>query len=83
MMPPTSAPDKLQLVVEEPSMPGMLEDVPHDLGGTAGGWTISADGSHVDITGSLCDSAKGGKFSKLTFEFGCKDIPPIPVAHVQ
>jgi hypothetical protein len=83
LMPPTSAPDKLQLVVEETSMPGMLENVPHDLGGTAGGWTISADGSHVDISGPLCDSAKSGKFTKLTFQFGCKDIPPIPPSHVQ
>ncbi|MFI5307086.1 MAG: hypothetical protein ACHQ53_07035, partial [Polyangiales bacterium] len=72
LMPPTSSPDKLQLVVEEAAMKGMLEMVPHDLGGTAGGWTISADGSHVDLTGGVCNSAKAGTFSQLTFQFGCK-----------
>jgi hypothetical protein len=82
LMPPTSTPDKLQLVVTEPSMPGMEEAVPHDLGGTAGTWTISADGSHVDLTGGLCDGAKAGHFATLTFKFGCKDIPPIPPEHV-
>jgi hypothetical protein len=82
LMPATSAPDKLQLVVEEASMPGTPEDVPHDLGGTAGGWTISADGSHVELTAGLCNSAKTGVFSKLTFQFGCKSIPPIPPDHV-
>jgi hypothetical protein len=81
-MPPTSAPDKLQLVVEEASMPGSPENVPHDLGGMAGGWTISADGSHVELTAGLCNSAKTGIFSRLTFEFGCKSIPPIPVEHI-
>jgi hypothetical protein len=83
LKPPTSSPDKLQLVVEEAAMKGMLEMVPHDLGGTSGGWTISTDGSHVDLTGGLCNSAKNGTFSQLTFQFGCKDIPPIPPAHVQ
>jgi hypothetical protein len=60
----------------------MMYGVPHDLGGTAGGWTISADGSHVELTGGLCDAAKTGRFSRLTFEFGCKDIPTIPPSHV-
>jgi hypothetical protein len=36
-----------------------------DLGGTAGGWTVSADGSHVDLTGGLCDGAKAGRFASL------------------
>jgi hypothetical protein len=81
LTPPTSAPEKLQLVVEEQGMAG-LEDVPHDLGGAAGGWTIDAAGAHVQLQGAFCDSAKAGKFSKLTFEFGCKDIPPFPPSHV-
>ncbi len=81
LMPATTVPDKLQLVVEEASMQGVLENVPHDLG-TAGGWTISPDGSHVELTGGLCNSAKNGTFTKLTFQFGCKDIPPIEPSHV-
>ncbi len=81
LMPPTSTPDKLQLVVEETANPGIPESVPHDLG-SSGGWTISADGSHVELVGGLCTSAMGGTFSKLTFEFGCKDIPPLPPSHV-
>jgi uncharacterized protein YegL len=81
LMPPTSSPDKLQLVVEEANMPGVPENVPHDLG-ASGSWTISADGSHVELVGGVCNSAKSGTFSKLTFQFGCKDIPPIPPSHV-
>jgi hypothetical protein len=81
LMPATSTPDKLQLVVEEASMPGVQENVPHDLG-AAGGWTITPDGSHVELTGGVCDSAKSGTFSKLTFTYGCKDIPPIPPNHI-
>jgi hypothetical protein len=82
LSPPTSSPEKLQLVVTEPSMPGMEEAVAHDLGSGAGGWTISADGSHVELAGGLCDSAKAGRFDTLTFKFGCKDIPPFPPSHV-
>jgi hypothetical protein len=77
LMPPTSSPDKLQLVVEETSTPGVQESVPHDLG-----WTVNTDGSHVELSGGLCDAAKSGQFSKITFTFGCKDIPPLPPDHV-
>jgi hypothetical protein len=76
LMPVASAPDKLQLVVEQASMPGMPMEVPHDLGGT-GGWTVTPDGAHVELSGDICDAAKSGKFSKISFKFGCKDIPPI------
>jgi hypothetical protein len=68
-------------VVEETTMPGVQETVPHDLG-TAGGWTITPDGSHVELMGGVCDGAKSGSFSKLTFTYGCKNIPPIPPNHI-
>lgn len=81
LMPPTATPDKLQLIVEEQGMAGVLESVPRDLG-SAGGWKIDDKGSHVELVGSLCDAAMSGKFSRLTFEFGCKDVPPIMPSHV-
>lgn len=72
--PPTAVPDELQLVVTEN---GMELGVAHDLGNGAG-WTITPDGSLVELTGALCDDAKGGRFSKLEFKFGCVDIPQLP-----
>jgi hypothetical protein len=59
-MPATDIPDKLQLVLTK-SINGTPTDesAPHDLG-NGGGWTISPDGAHVQLTGSLCDNAKGG-----------------------
>jgi hypothetical protein len=79
--PPTSAPDKLQLVVEQKSTPGQLMEVPHDLGGS-GGWSISTDGIHVELQGEVCDAAKTGALTKITFQFGCKDIPPVVPGHI-
>jgi hypothetical protein len=72
--PPAEVPDKLLMIVEEN---GMRQNVPH-MAGPDAGWTISADGKMVDISGVLCDDATGGRFSSITFEFGCPDVPPPP-----
>ena len=32
----------------------------------------------VTLTGKLCDEAMGGRFQKVTFEYGCEDPPPLP-----
>jgi hypothetical protein len=72
--PPTALPNDLQLVVTEN---GMELGVAHDLGNGAG-WTITPDGSLVELTGALCTDAKAGRFSKLEFKFGCIDIPQLP-----
>jgi hypothetical protein len=71
--PPTKAPEKLHLVVTEN---GSDLDVPRDWT-TDAGWTITADGSLVSLTGALCDDATGGRFQRLRFEFGCVDLPPL------
>ena len=65
--------DKLQMVVEEN---GMRLRVDRMLAPDAG-WSISSDGTKVEITGRLCDDAKAGRFESITFEYGCKDIPPL------
>ena len=71
--------DKLQLVATEQVMGAPTdESVPHDLMNGGGGWTITADGSHVELTGSLCDDAKNGRFDSLKFKYGCKELPPLP-----
>lgn len=69
--------DKLQLVLTETVM-GMPTDeaAPHDLG-NGGGWTISDDGQHVELVGSLCTDAMGGRFDALKFTYGCKELPPV------
>jgi hypothetical protein len=66
--------DKLLMVVEEN---GVRSRVDHMLSADAG-WTISADGVHVEITGRLCEDAKAGRFDAITFEYGCKELPPLP-----
>jgi hypothetical protein len=73
--PAAEAPDKLMMIVEEN---GMRLNVPHEAGANGAGWTISPDGTQVEITGPLCDDAMGGRFSSITFEFGCPDVPPPP-----
>lgn len=66
--------DKLLMIVEEG---GKRQRVEHMFGNN-GGWTISADGVNVELTGALCDDAKAGRFESITFEYGCKDVPPPP-----
>jgi hypothetical protein len=66
--------EKLLMVVEEN---GMRSKVDRMLAVDAG-WSITPDGSHVEITGKLCDDAKAGRFQSITFEYGCKDLPPLP-----
>jgi hypothetical protein len=72
--PAAEVPDKLHLVVEEK---GVLQDVPRDLA-TDAGWTITADGITVELTGRLCEDAMAGRFTKVTFQYGCVDLPPLP-----
>jgi len=69
--------DGLQMVVVEASN-RMKSQVPHMLTPTAG-WTITADGKHVEITGDLCKDAMAGRFSAISFEYKCKDTPELPV----
>jgi hypothetical protein len=72
--PVAEAPDDLQLVVTQN---GMELGVERDLG-TGGGWSITPDGSQVEIFGQLCEEAKGGAYTTLEFKFGCVDLPPLP-----
>jgi hypothetical protein len=68
--------DKLRMIVVE-AKDGKKSRVDHELS-TEAGWTISSDGTRVELTGQLCADAKGGRFSSITFEYGCKDVPPPP-----
>jgi hypothetical protein len=67
--------DKLQIVVSD-VMAGPAY-IPRDLGGGSG-WSISADGSTVELLGQICEDAKGGRFSSVKFEYGCEEPPKIP-----
>jgi hypothetical protein len=66
--------DKLLMVVEENGVRSRVERM---LSANAG-WSISGDGVHVEITGKLCEDAKAGRFDSITFEYGCKELPPLP-----
>jgi hypothetical protein len=77
LMPAADPIDKLQMVVIEAKDMSMTKSqVPHELSPTAS-WTISADGMHVEIVGDLCSDAMSGRFSTITFQYGCKDLPKI------
>ncbi|MGD8861919.1 MAG: vWA domain-containing protein [Myxococcales bacterium] len=78
LTPPAEVPDKLHLVVTEN---GTDQDVPRELGDD-GGWSVTDDGASVELTGTLCDAATGGRFEALRFEFGCVDYPPLPPPRV-
>ena len=56
-----------------------LNRVPHMLTADSG-WTITADGVDVELTGQVCSDAMSGRFSRITFEYACKsgDGPPPP-----
>ena len=74
LTPAANPPEELLMLVEEN---GLRQQVPHDAGGGSG-WTISDDGIHVEIFGRLCEDAMAGRFSSITFEYGCPDTPPPP-----
>jgi hypothetical protein len=67
--------DKLQMVVVEAGS-SEKNQVPRMLSPTAG-WSITPDGTHVEIEGDLCADAMSGRFSSITFEYACKELPPL------
>jgi hypothetical protein len=75
--PAPSAPEKLHPVVFEASDPTQGFQVDRKLSDDAG-WSLSADATSVELTGTLCEDALAGRFEKVTFEYGCVDVPPLP-----
>jgi hypothetical protein len=71
--PPPPSADKVQMVATEN---GKKMSVPRVLSDDAG-WSITDDGSEVTLEGLLCRDAKAGRFSKISFKYGCVDLPPI------
>ena len=45
-------------------------------GTSSDGWSLSADGKTATLLGSVCDDAKDGTFSSVTFVYGCPVLPP-------
>ena len=74
--PPPPNPNDVHLVVVD-ALSGKQYEVPHD-DGNGNGWTLSPDGKTATLTGTVCDDAKGGRFTSVSFEFGCVDLPPLP-----
>jgi hypothetical protein len=72
--------EKLQIVVTD-TMSGPAY-IPRDLGGGSG-WSITADGTTVELLGQICEDAKSGRFSSVKFEYGCDEPPKIPPIVVQ
>ena len=63
--------EKLLMIASEPGIG--RQNVPKDFG-----WTLNPDGTQVTLSGPLCDDAKRGRFSEITFEYGCPDVPVPP-----
>jgi hypothetical protein len=73
--PPAQVVEKQQVIVNEPTVGDSY--IPRDLGGGSG-WSITSDGSTVELLGSICDDAKAGRFASVKFEYGCEEPPKIP-----
>lgn len=76
LTPAADPPDGLLMIVRE-ATDDTKRQVPHMLTPTAG-WTITPDGSQVEIVGDLCSDAMTGRFKSITFEYPCKEGEPIP-----
>ena len=66
--------EKLLMIANEPGVG--RQNVPKDFG-----WVLNAEGTQVTLSGPLCEDAKRGRFSEITFEYGCPDVPippPLP-----
>jgi hypothetical protein len=68
--------DKLQMVVVL-SKDNSVNRVPHMLTADSG-WTISADGTQVELTGQVCSDAMSGRFTTIRFNYACKSGGPPP-----
>jgi hypothetical protein len=76
LMPPDKGnPADVHLVVTDTAT-GMKYEVPQD---PMNGWTLSSDFHTATLTGSICDGAKGGAYSNFTFQYGCVQVPPLPI----
>ncbi len=71
--PAAEVPDKLHLVVSEG---GDESAVPHVYDNGEDAWTISDDGSVVELLGDTCTAATDGIYTSIRFEFGCVELPP-------
>ena len=74
--PPAQVVEKLQIVVNDTTAGPAY--IPKDLGG-GDGWSITPDGTTVELLGKICEDAMAGRFSSVKFEYGCEDPPKIPV----
>lgn len=43
----------------------------------ADGWDVAPDGSNATLNGATCNDALAGRFSNVSFEFGCVDAPTL------
>jgi len=71
--PPAAAPDKLTLAVTDG---GIEAAVPHEYPDGSAAWTISDDGTTVELLGNTCAAAMNGTYQSLRFVFGCVELPP-------
>lgn len=71
--PPAQTPDELTLAVTENAIEAA---VPHTYPNGTAAWTISPDGSTVELLDDTCAAAKNGTYTSLRFVFGCDELPP-------
>jgi len=74
LTPPAPNPMDVHVVVTEQ---GERKDAARDLG-KGGGWMIKDDGSQIDLFGPFCDQGIAGAYTRISIEYGCLDLPPLP-----
>jgi hypothetical protein len=76
LVPAAKPPERLQLSVVE-AADGKRHHIAQLLD-AGSGWSVSADGGHVALSGQLCTDAKTGRFRAITFEYPCDPHVPPP-----
>jgi hypothetical protein len=72
--PPPADPNKVYLIVTDPQHPNGVE-IPESPDGGGDGWILSADGTTATLLGATCTNAKNGKYTSITFVYGCPMLP--------
>jgi len=70
--PPPDDPTQVHLIVTDAADPQGHEIMQGDGGD---GWSLSADGKTATLLGAVCDTAKNGGYTSITFVYGCPKLP--------
>lgn len=67
---PPADPEKVYLIVRE-----QASNTEYQVQPGPNGWSLEGDAMSARLAGETCDDALQGRFSSITFQFGCVDAP--------